>query len=34
MSFASRSGTRDRLQIFTTNYDLYIEAGADVAGLS
>lgn len=33
MSFASRSGTRDRLQIFTTNYDRYIEAGAEVAGL-
>ena len=33
MSFASRSGTRDRLQLFTTNYDRYIEAGADVAGL-
>lgn len=33
MSFASRSGTRDRLQLFTTNYDRYIEAGADAAGL-
>ncbi|MBT8508717.1 fibronectin-binding protein (FBP) [Methanomicrobiaceae archaeon CYW5] len=33
MSFASRSGTRDRLHIFTTNYDRCIEAGADVAGL-
>lgn len=33
MSFASRSGTRERLHIFTTNYDRYIEAGADVAGL-
>ncbi len=33
MSFASRSGTRDRLHLFTTNYDRYIEAGADVAGL-
>ena len=33
MSFASRSGTRDRLNIFTTNYDRLIEAGADVAGL-
>jgi hypothetical protein len=32
-SFASRSGTRDRLHLFTTNYDRYIEAGADVAGL-
>lgn len=33
MSFASRSGTRERLHIFTTNYDRYIEAGAEVAGL-
>ena len=33
MSFASRSGARERLHIFTTNYDRYIEAGADVAGL-
>ncbi len=33
MSFASRTGTRDRLQIFTTNYDRYIEEGAEVAGL-
>lgn len=33
MSFASRSGTRDRLQLFTTNYDRFIEAGADAAGL-
>ncbi|MCD5416139.1 SIR2 family protein [Candidatus Bipolaricaulota bacterium] len=33
MSFASRSGTRDRLHLFTTNYDRYIEAGADLAGL-
>ncbi len=33
MSFASRTGTRDRLNIFTTNYDRYIELGADVAGL-
>lgn len=33
MSFASRSGTRDRLHLFTTNYDRYIEASADVAGL-
>ncbi len=33
MSFASRSGTRDRLHLFTTNYDRYIEAGADVVGL-
>jgi hypothetical protein len=33
MSFASRAGTRERLQLFTTNYDRYIEAGADLAGL-
>ena len=33
MSFASRTGTRDRLNIFTTNYDRLIEAGEDVAGL-
>ena len=33
MSFASRAGTRDRLHIFTTNYDRVIEAGAEIAGL-
>lgn len=33
MSFASRTGTRDRLQIFTTNYDRLLETGAEVAGL-
>jgi hypothetical protein len=33
MSFASRTGTRDRLQVFTTNYDRYIELGSEVAGL-
>ncbi len=33
MSFASRAVSRERLHIFTTNYDRYIEAGADVAGL-
>lgn len=33
MTFASRTGTRDRLHVFTTNYDRYIEAGADIAGL-
>ena len=33
MSFASRTGTRDRLHVFTTNYDRYIEAGAEVAGM-
>ncbi len=31
MSFASRSGTRDRLHVFTTNYDRIIEAGAESA---
>ena len=33
MSFASRSGTRDRLNIFTTNYDRLIEFGAELAGV-
>ncbi|ADD01968.1 conserved hypothetical protein [Thermoanaerobacter italicus Ab9] len=33
MSFASRPGTRERLHIFTTNYDRFIELGADIAGL-
>jgi hypothetical protein len=33
MSFASRTGVRDRLNIFTTNYDRLIEAGAEIAGL-
>jgi len=33
MSFASRSGTRDRLHVFTTNYDRVIEAGAELAGM-
>ena len=33
MTFASRTGTRERPHIFTTNYDRYIEAGADMAGL-
>ncbi|WP_435548124.1 hypothetical protein [Desulfobacterium sp. N47] len=33
MSFASRTGTRDRLHIFTTNNDRFIEAGAEVAGM-
>lgn len=32
-SFSSRSGTRERLHLFTTNYDRYLEAGADAAGL-
>lgn len=33
MSFASRTGIRERLNIFTTNYDRLIEAGAEIAGL-
>lgn len=33
MSFSSRSGTRERLHLFTTNYDRFIELGADLAGL-
>ena len=33
MTFSSRTGTRERLHLFTTNYDRYIEAGSDVAGL-
>ncbi|MFP1750868.1 SIR2 family protein [Lonsdalea quercina] len=33
MSFGSRTGVRDRLNIFTTNYDRLIEAGAELAGL-
>jgi len=33
MSFASRTATRDRLSIFTTNYDRVLEAGAELAGL-
>ncbi len=33
MSFASRTGTRERLNIFTTNYDRLIEVGAELAGL-
>ncbi len=33
MSFASRTGTRERLQVFTTNYDRLLEAAADIAGL-
>jgi hypothetical protein len=33
MSFAARNGTRDRLQIFTTNYDRLLECGAELAGL-
>lgn len=33
MSFASRAASRERLQIFTINYDRLIERGADLAGL-
>lgn len=33
MSFASRPGGRDRLGLFTTNYDRVIEFGAELAGL-
>lgn len=33
MSFASRTATRERLHIFTTNYDRVIEAGAELSGL-
>jgi hypothetical protein len=33
MSFASRTGTRERLHIFTTNYDRFVEAGSEAAGL-
>ena len=33
MSFASRTGVRDRLNVFTTNYDRLVEAGAELAGL-
>lgn len=33
LSFASRTGTRDRLNIFSTNYDRVIESVADIAGL-
>ncbi|GAB6178080.1 SIR2 family protein [Desulfobaculum senezii] len=33
LSFASRSATRERLNIFTTNYDRLIEYGADFCGL-
>ena len=33
MSFASRSSSRERLHIFTTNYDRVVEWGADLTGL-
>ncbi len=34
LTFASRSATRDRLHIFTTNYDRFIEYGCDNAGIN
>lgn len=33
LSFASRSASRERLHVFTTNYDRLIERGCDLAGL-
>lgn len=33
VSFSSRSGTRERLNIFTTNYDRIVEFGAELAGI-
>lgn len=33
LSFSSRTSSRERLHIFTTNYDRLIEYGADYAGL-
>jgi len=33
LSFASRTASRERLHVFTTNYDRIIEFGADLAGL-
>lgn len=33
MSFASRSATRERLNIFTLNYDRIIEFGSELAGI-
>jgi hypothetical protein len=33
LSFSNRASTRDRLHIFTTNYDRLIEYGADHAGI-
>lgn len=33
LSFASRSATRERLTLFTTNYDRVLEFGAELAGL-
>lgn len=33
LSFASRAASRERLHVFTTNYDRLIERGCDDAGL-
>lgn len=33
LSFASRTGNRERLNIFTTNYDRLLESGAELAGI-
>jgi hypothetical protein len=33
LSFASRAASRERLHVFTTNYDRLLEHGADLAGL-
>ncbi len=33
LSFASRTGNRERLNIFTTNYDRLLEVGAELAGV-
>jgi hypothetical protein len=33
LSFSTRTATRDRLHIFTTNYDRFIEFGLDEAGI-
>jgi hypothetical protein len=33
MSFASRTASRERLNLFTTNYDRLIESGCDAAGI-
>ncbi len=33
LSFASRSATRERLNLFTTNYDRILEFGSELAGL-
>ncbi|MZP28107.1 fibronectin-binding protein (FBP) [Heliobacterium undosum] len=33
ISFSSRTASRDRLNIFTTNYDRFIEYGCDMAGI-